>query len=90
MASVPALVLRHNVAPDESAWFRSWGSLLAERKRLPRSARPAFDSVHASLARLSLLHERHGATDPHAEQALVEQLAEARSRLRQVIPPRRG
>ncbi len=85
VATLPGLILRYHVAPDEAAAFRSWGSLLAARKQLPRSARSAFDAVHASLARLSLRQ-----ADPHAEQALADQLREARQRLNRLSRPGRG
>ncbi|MEO6571903.1 MAG: PrsW family intramembrane metalloprotease, partial [Ilumatobacteraceae bacterium] len=75
--SIPALVLRYHVAPDEARIFREWKPLLRERRSLPRRRRRAFDRVHAALARLSLLHERPGAIDPSTEQVLASQLGEA-------------
>ena len=81
IAGVPAVVLRHGIAPDEAAMFTSWTTLLAARKRFPRRRRRHFDAVHAALARLVLLHERPP-VDPAAERVLAAQLAAARSRLR--------
>ena len=59
-ARMPSVVLRYNVPPDEAAVFGSWRGLLRARKQLPRASRRKFDAVHASLARLVLLHDRSG------------------------------
>lgn len=81
IAGVPAVVLRHGIAPDEAAMFTSWAALLAARKRFPRRRRRHFDALHASIARLVLLHERPP-VDASAERVLVAQLHDARARLR--------
>jgi RsiW-degrading membrane proteinase PrsW (M82 family) len=79
---MPSVVLRYNVPPDEAAVFGSWRGLLHARKQLPRSRRHPFDAVHASLARLVLLHERSGDLDLATEQVLVDRLHEARDAFR--------
>jgi protease PrsW len=81
IAGVPAVVLRHGIAPDEAAMFTSWSALLTARKRFPRRRRRHFDALHASLARLVLLHERPP-VDASAERVFVAQLHDARARLR--------
>jgi RsiW-degrading membrane proteinase PrsW (M82 family) len=81
VAGVPGMVLRHGIAPDEAAMFASWRGLLQARRRLPRSRRRHFDAVHATIARLVLLHERMP-LDPDAERVLAAQLHDARRRLR--------
>jgi protease PrsW len=81
MAGVPAIVMRHGIAPDEASMFASWRGLLQARRRLPRSRRRHFDAVHATIARLVLLHERVP-FDTDAERVLAAQLHDARRRLR--------
>ncbi|MDJ0771695.1 MAG: PrsW family glutamic-type intramembrane protease [Ilumatobacter sp.] len=78
---LPFLAQQYGLTPAEAAMFSGWQQLLRQRRALPRSARPAFDHVHASLARLSAQHERLGAIDPATERVLATQLAQARARL---------
>jgi RsiW-degrading membrane proteinase PrsW (M82 family) len=77
--SVPALAARYGIPPAEAQLFAQWPSLLRSRRQLPRGQRRRFDAVHASLARLALLHERPGPRDGADEARLAEQLARARS-----------
>lgn len=85
VASVPSLVLRYNIAPGEAAMFvGGWRHLLAERGRLSRGSRPTFDRLHASLARLSLLHERPGAVDAAEQRLLEDRLSDAVAAFRSV------
>ena len=53
----------------------------AMRDRYWRRERISFDEVHATLARLAMLHERLNDVDLDDEQVLVAQLAEARAEL---------
>ncbi len=71
---VPALVLRHQVAPDEAALFVGWRHLLRERRKLPRRRRSSFDRLHAAFARLALANDRPGGLDAATERVLVERL----------------
>ena len=84
VASVPSLVLRYNVAPDEAQLFVGWRHLLRQRRRLARQQRRSFDRMHASLARLSLLQERPGELDTDAEQVYAAQLSDAVAEFRSV------
>lgn len=77
VASVPGLVLRYHLAPDEAQLFVGWRQLLRQRRRLTRRQRRSFDRVHASLARLSLLQERPGEFDAEAEQVYATQFSDA-------------
>lgn len=78
VASVPSLVLRYNVDPAEADMFiGGWRHLLRQRRQLPRRRRHAFDRMHASLARLSLLHERPGDVDPVEQRLLAERWSDA-------------
>ncbi len=78
VASIPTLVLRYSLAPDEAALFvGGWRHLLRQRRQLERGRRHTFDRLHASLARLSLLHERPGEVDPAEERLLAERLSDA-------------
>ncbi|MGI9615269.1 MAG: PrsW family glutamic-type intramembrane protease [Acidimicrobiales bacterium] len=79
VAAIPFLASRYHLAQNEIAVFGNWSVLLQSRRRLPRADRAKFDAVHASLARLALLHERPGPTDTVAEQRLADQLNRARS-----------
>jgi hypothetical protein len=53
--------------------------MLSMRKQLTKPQRRQFDAVHAALARLAVLQDRPGDTDPATEQVLVAQLARARN-----------
>lgn len=75
---VPYLAQRYGMSGQEVAVFNNWKSVLAARRRLPRSRRHSFDEVHSALARLALFHRRTGPSDAVAEQILVEQLRKAR------------
>ncbi|MEL7155830.1 MAG: PrsW family glutamic-type intramembrane protease [Actinomycetota bacterium] len=77
--AVPMLAQRHGMSPAEVAIFGHWQRMLAARRPLPRAARKRFDAVHASLARLALLHSRPGTVDPVDEQRLAHQLQQART-----------
>lgn len=77
--AVPMLAQRHGMSPAEVETFGHWQAMLAARRPLPRASRKRFDAVHASLARLALLHSRPGAVDPVAEQRLAHQLQRARA-----------
>jgi RsiW-degrading membrane proteinase PrsW (M82 family) len=78
VASIPSLVLRYQIAPDEAELFvGDWRHLLRQRRMLDRGRRHSFDRLHASLARLALLHERPGDIDPAEERLLAERLADA-------------
>ena len=80
MATIPVLVLRYGVSPDEAAMFSEWRTMLRARRRLPRARRRDFDRVHASLARLSLVQE--SGVDPGREPVLADQLGDALTRYR--------
>lgn len=85
VASVPALVLRYNIAPHEAALFTGgWRHLLQQRRQLNRWRRHTFDRLHASLARLSLLHERPGEVDPIEQELLADRLSDALAVFRSV------
>jgi RsiW-degrading membrane proteinase PrsW (M82 family) len=85
VASMPSLVLRYNIAPDEAAMFiRGWRHLLHERRQLSRGSRHTFDRLHASLARLSLLHERPGEMDAAKHRLLADRLSDAVAEFRSV------
>jgi hypothetical protein len=85
VASVPSLVLQYNIAPDEAAMFTGgWRHMLHQRRQLDRGSRHTFDRLHASLARLSLLHERPGDVDPVAQRLLSDRLADAVAAFRSV------
>ncbi len=84
VASVPSLVLRYHVAPDEAAMFVGWRQMLGQRRRLERRRRESFDQLHAALARLSQLYERPGDVDPVIERVLAAQLADAMAAFRSV------
>lgn len=78
VASIPALVLRYDVGPDEAAMFvGGWRQLLRRRRRLDRSQRRAFDRLHASLARLSARRDRPGGLDGDEERLLADRLSDA-------------
>ncbi len=79
VAAMPYVAQHYGVSPDEVGMFRTWGEMLAHRRRLPRRQRRRFDDTHAALARLAALHARPGRTDPVDEQRLVAQLRDARS-----------
>ena len=76
---VPLLAQRHGLTPEEVGVFGDWHRMLATRRALPRASRPAFDRVHAALARLALFYRRPGGPDPATEQLLAGQLHRARS-----------
>ncbi len=78
VALVPWLAQRYGISTEEVALFGELESILKARRRLPKAQRPAFDRVHAALARLAALHDRPGGADPATEQALVAQLHQAR------------
>jgi len=85
VASIPSLVLRYQVAPEEAALFvGDWRHLLRQRRMLVRRRRHSFDRLHASLARLSLLHERPDGIDAAEERLLAERLADAVAAFRSV------
>lgn len=76
--SVPMLAARYGIPHQEAQLYSQWRAMLRSRRRLPRAHRHHFDAVHASLARLALLHARPGPIDPADEQRLAEQLTRAR------------
>lgn len=78
---------QYGLSSAEAAHFADWSALLRARKQLPRSTRRQFDRVHASLARLALMHERLNDVDPVRQQVLTSQLTEARAELARVAPP---
>jgi RsiW-degrading membrane proteinase PrsW (M82 family) len=85
VASIPSLVLRYQLAPDEAQLFAGgWRDLLRRRRQLERRRRHSFDRLHASLARLSLLHERPGAVDPVEQRLLADRLSDAVAAFRSV------
>lgn len=77
--SVPMLAARYGIPHHEAQLYAQWRALLRSRRRLPRAQRHHFDAVHASLARLALLHARPGPIDRADEQRLAEQLGRARA-----------
>lgn len=79
IATMPALLHRYRVPPNEVGMFASWPQLQSARRTLDRDQRRRFDRTHAALARLAALHAQPGPTDPAAEQRLVAQLSAARS-----------
>jgi protease PrsW len=84
VAAAPALAQRYGMAPGEVAVFGSWKQLRATRKQLPRQTRRTFDLLHASLARLSLIHGRPGPLNTVDEQRNVEALHRANTQLRSI------
>jgi len=78
--SVPGLVLRYGISPDEAVAFGDWRTLLRTRRSLPPARRRDFDRVHAALARLFLVQE--GAADDGRERVLAAQLRDALRRYR--------
>jgi RsiW-degrading membrane proteinase PrsW (M82 family) len=81
VAMVLQLAQRYGMPSSEALVFSDWRTLRAYRRTLARPVRKQFDAVHAALARLSLLHQRRGAIDPHDERILATQLDEARRRI---------
>lgn len=77
-AAVPFLAQRYGLPPSDVQVFGDWRTMIATRKSLPKSQRADFDTVHASLARLAVLHSRPDPTDPVSEQVLAAQLHRAR------------
>ncbi|MEZ5412654.1 MAG: PrsW family intramembrane metalloprotease [Acidimicrobiales bacterium] len=77
--AVPMLAARYGIPPHEAQVFARWREMLRARRRLNRSQRRHFDAVHASLARLALLHARPGPLSGADEQRLAEQLQRART-----------
>jgi RsiW-degrading membrane proteinase PrsW (M82 family) len=82
IAAIPGLALRHQLGPHELERFAGWPQMFSIRKQLPRAQRRSFDRVHAALARLVLLDQRPGTSDPAVEQIYVDQLAEALDKFR--------
>ncbi len=77
--AVPMLAARYGIPHHEAQLYAQWRAMLRSRRRIPRAQRHHFDAVHASLARLALLHARPGPIDQADEQRLAEQLNRARS-----------
>lgn len=77
-AAVPWLAERYGLAVSEVALFGDMGSMAKTRRRLTAEQRRWFDRMHAALARLAVLHARPGTPDPGTQQALAEQLQQAR------------
>lgn len=80
-ALAPAIAAQLGFPATDQQTLSSWSSILATRRSLPRSKRRWFDDYHAAVARLTMLTERSGTTDPAAEAVLVEQARAARQRL---------
>lgn len=79
-SAVPLLAARYGIPDQEARVFSHWRTMLAARRNLPRRQRRDFDAVHASLARLAMLHGRAGPVDPADERRLADQLQQARLR----------
>lgn len=77
-AAVPWLAERYGLAVSEVALFGDMGAMAKTRRRLTAEQRRWFDRMHAALARLAVLHARPGTPDPGTQQALAEQLQQAR------------
>ncbi len=77
--AVPMLAARYGIPHQEAQLYAQWRAMLRSRRRIPRTHRHHFDAVHASLARLALLHARPGPIDAADEQRLAEQLNRARA-----------
>ncbi len=76
---VPWLAQRYGIPAAEIAAFANFRTMLSMRKQLTKPQRRQFDAVHAALARLAVLQDRPGETDPATEQVLVAQLTRARN-----------
>ncbi len=74
----PMLVQRYGLSAAELDIFSDWRRTLATRRSLTRPQRKHFDRVHASLARLAVLHSRQGRKDSTGEKRLAQALQEAR------------
>lgn len=77
-AAVPWLAERYGLAVSEVALFGDLGAMAKTRRRLTAQQRRWFDRMHAALGRLAVLHARPGTPDPGTQQALAEQLQQAR------------
>lgn len=77
-AAVPWLAGHYGLAVPEVALFGDLRAMARTRRRLTKEQRRWFDRMHAALARLAVLHANPGTPDPGTQQALVEQLQQAR------------
>ncbi len=83
---LPHLVERYRLSDMERQLFSSHRSVLAARRRLPRSQRRIFDTAHSSLVRLSELWRRPNALGTEDEARLAHNLREARAELNLAQP----
>ncbi len=79
LSLVPVLAQRYGLSAQEVTIFGQWRTMLATRRKLPRTQRKAFDEIHGNLARLAALHNRPGPLDTAAEAVLVNRLHTART-----------
>ena len=77
-AAVRWLADPYGLAVSEVALFGDLKAMAKTRRRLTKEQRQWFDRMHAALGRLAVLHARPGTPDPGAQQALAEQLQQAR------------
>jgi len=77
-AAVPWLAERYGLAVSEVALFGDLKAMAKTRRRLTTKQRQWFDRMHAALGRLAVLHARPGTPDSATQQALAEQLQQAR------------
>ena len=86
LRAVPMLARRYAMSTDEVATFGHWQQMLSARRSLPSGTRKRFDTVHACLARLAMLHARPGQVDPADEARLAYELGQARADFRAQSP----